>query len=83
MAKAIYSDEHRILVERLKKARLQSGLDQSEVAKTLGRSQSYISKVEAGQRQVDIVELKQFARVYKKDLSYLLTHLTHFVSNWV
>ncbi len=72
MRKAIHSEEHRLLVGRLKNAREEAGLGQTEVAKLLGRTQSYVSKVEAGQRQVDIVELKQFAKVYKKDLSYFL-----------
>ncbi len=72
MGKAIYSDDHKYLVERLKKAREDAGLDQTSAAKLLGRTQSYISKVESGQRQVDIVELKQFARIYKKGLDYFL-----------
>jgi len=35
MVKAIYSKEHRSLVERLKRARKEAGLDQTEVAKLL------------------------------------------------
>lgn len=72
MEKAIYSDDHKYLVERLKRAREEAGLDQTTVAKLLGRTQSYISKVESGQRQIDIVELKQFARIYKKNLDFFL-----------
>lgn len=72
MGKAIYSDDHKYLVERLRKARDEAGLGQTKVAKLLGRTQSYISKVESGQRQIDIVELKQFARIYKKGLDYFL-----------
>ena len=72
MGKVIYSHEHKYLVERLKKAREESGLDQVTVAKLLGRTQSYVSKVESGQRQIDVIELKQFARVYKKDINYFL-----------
>ena len=65
MGKAIYSDDHKYMVEQLKKARKDVGLDQTSAAKLLGRTQSYVSKVESGQRQIDIVELKQFARIYK------------------
>jgi len=72
MSKAIYSEDQKQLVERLKQARIETGLDQSTVAKLLGRTQSYVSKVESGQRQVDIVELRQFARIYKKDIHYFL-----------
>ena len=72
MPKTIYSKEHRKLVEKLKKARKGSGLDQEDVAKLLGVSQSYISKMESGQRRIDIVQLKRFAKVYKKKIDYFL-----------
>ncbi|MBI4785671.1 MAG: helix-turn-helix transcriptional regulator [Chloroflexi bacterium] len=72
MAKAIYSEDHKYLVAQLRKAREEVGLDQTTVAKLLGRTQSYVSKVESGQRRIDVVQLKQFARIYKKDLSYFL-----------
>lgn len=72
MATTIYSKEHRMLVERLKKARKEVGLDQEAVAKLLRVTQSYISKMESGQRRIDIVQLKRFARVYKKKIDYFL-----------
>ncbi|MBI4672889.1 MAG: helix-turn-helix transcriptional regulator [Chloroflexi bacterium] len=72
MRKIIYSIDHRLLVERLKKARRDAGLDQTTAARLLGKSQSYISKIEAGQRRIDIIQLKQFAKIYKKDLDFFL-----------
>jgi len=47
MATTIYSKEHRALVERLKKAQKEAGLNQEEVAKLLGVTQSYVSKIES------------------------------------
>jgi ribosome-binding protein aMBF1 (putative translation factor) len=72
MKKTIYSKEHEYLIEKLKVARESAGLDQVEVAKLLGKSQSFISKVESGQRRVDIIQLKEFARVYKKALTFFI-----------
>lgn len=72
MSKAIYSNDYKFLVEQLKKARAEANLDQVEVAKLLGKSQSYISKIESGQRRVDIVQLKEFAIIYKKSINYFL-----------
>lgn len=72
MSKTIYSKDHKFLTEQLKKARQETGLNQEEVAKILGRSQSYISKIEAGQRRVDVVQLKEFAKTYKKPLDYFI-----------
>jgi len=72
MDKTIYSKEHRILVERLKKARKERGLDQAEVAKLLGVTQSAISKIESRQRRIDLVQLKAFAKIYRKRVDYFI-----------
>jgi len=72
MSKAIYSKDHQYIVEQLKKARQGAGLEQVEVAKLLGKTQSHISKVEAGQRRIDVVQLKEFAKIYKKDINFFL-----------
>ena len=72
MATSIYSNDHKFTVEQLKKARLDSGLDQKTVAELIGRTQSYISKIESGQRKIDIVQLKQFAAIYKKPVKYFI-----------
>lgn len=72
MTKAIFSKDHKYTVEQLKKARFEAGLDQAEVAKLLGKTQPHISKIEAGQRRLDITQLKEFAKVYKKNLSFFI-----------
>jgi transcriptional regulator with XRE-family HTH domain len=72
MPKSIYSKEYRKVVERLKNARQEMGLKQIEVAKKFGKPQSFISKAERGERRLDVMELKQFADIYKKPLSYFL-----------
>jgi hypothetical protein len=35
--------------------------------------QSLVSKGESGERRVDVVELMEFARLYRKDLSYFVS----------
>ncbi|OGP15952.1 MAG: hypothetical protein A2054_09305 [Deltaproteobacteria bacterium GWA2_55_10] len=72
MKTSIYSKDHIELVSRLKQARIEAGLNQKEAADLLGKTQSYISKIEAGQRKIDIMQLKLFAKIYKKDLNYFL-----------
>lgn len=72
MAKTIYSDEHELLVKQLKKARKEAGLNQEDIAKLLGKTQSYVSKIESGQRRVDVIQLKEFAKIYKKSLDYFI-----------
>jgi transcriptional regulator with XRE-family HTH domain len=72
-SKTIYSKDHIFIVERLKKARTEAGLDQERAGRLLGKSQSYISKIESGQRRIDIVQLKKFGQIYKKPLEYFLS----------
>jgi len=72
MPRAIYTKDHNAIVKRLKEARIESGLGQIEVAKKLGRTQSYLSKIESGQRRFDVLQLKEFAKLYKKSLDYFV-----------
>jgi len=53
-------------------AREEKKLRQEYVAKLLGRTQSYISKIEAGQRRIDLIQLKEFAKIYKKKLDFFI-----------
>jgi transcriptional regulator with XRE-family HTH domain len=73
MQKTIYSEEHKHLIAQLKKARKHAALEQNEVAKLLSKTQSYVSKIESGQRRVDLVQLREFAKIYKKPLNYFIS----------
>ena len=72
MPRAIYTKDHNAIVKRLKTARFESGLGQIEVAKKLGKTQSYVSKIESGQRRFDVLQLKEFAKLYKKSLDFFV-----------
>lgn len=73
MGKTIYSKSHRYIVEQLIKARKKAGLKQKDVAGKMKRTQSYISKMEAGQRRIDVVQLKELAEIYKKRFDYFIS----------
>lgn len=70
--KSIHTEEYAYFVDRLQKARNDAGLTQVQVAKKLGRQQSYVSNIESGQQRVDIVELQRLAKLYGKALSYFV-----------
>lgn len=47
----------------LKELRLKSGLRQADLAEKLGQPQSFVSKVESGERRLDILELRQVCKI--------------------
>ncbi|NLE23968.1 MAG: helix-turn-helix transcriptional regulator [Clostridiaceae bacterium] len=73
MPKTIYSKEHQSTAARIKQARIEAGISQEEAAKLLGRTQSYISKIEAGQRRIDVNLLADLAKIYNKRADYFFS----------
>lgn len=72
MNKSIYAKDYRQIITRLKQARIRNGLSQQAVANKLGKPQSYISKIESGERRLDVVEMKEFSEIYRKSVDYFL-----------
>lgn len=72
MDKTIYTQQQKFLVSQLKKARLEAGLTQVEVGKALGKDQTFVSKAESAQYRLDAIQLNQFAKLYKKKLTYFV-----------
>lgn len=67
-----HATAYRRFLLRLRQARGEAGLTQAEVARRFGKPQSFMSKVEAGERRVDAVELADFARLYGKPVAWFL-----------
>lgn len=73
MTSSSHSNEYKLLLSRLRQARIKSGFSQSQVADKLGKHQSYISKVESGERRLDVIEVKKIAAIYEVDVSELIS----------
>ena len=67
-----YSQKSEDLLEKLRSARLEAGLTQVETSKKLKKPQSYLSKIERGERKIEALELGDFAKIYNKDINYFL-----------
>lgn len=61
MAKTLGSPLHEAVTSFLIEARHSAGLTQTQVARRLGRHQSFVANFESGQRRIDVVELFDLA----------------------
>lgn len=62
MAKTIRSSGHEALRDALIAARKTAGLTQAELAERLKCHQSFVARVESGERRIDVIELIVLAR---------------------
>lgn len=67
MRKTLRSTEHARFLELLIRARRQAGLTQQQLAKKLGRPQSFVAKYENGERRIDVIEFATIARAIGAD----------------
>lgn len=72
MPKSVYTKEYHEIIKKLKQARFDAGLKQTDVARKLKKPQSYVSKIECGERRLDVTELKEFAIIYKKNINFFI-----------
>jgi transcriptional regulator with XRE-family HTH domain len=61
MTKSLYTEKHERLCGLLIQARRKRGLTQEQVAKALGRPQSFVAKYEVGERRLDLLEFLEVA----------------------
>jgi transcriptional regulator with XRE-family HTH domain len=73
MTKKEYQKLHQTITHRLVRAREEANLTQKQVAETAILSQSELSKLENGQRQIDFIVIISLARLYDKDLYFFIS----------
>ncbi|MEP6827314.1 MAG: helix-turn-helix transcriptional regulator [Aestuariivirga sp.] len=75
MGKTLGSVRHKALVDLLIAKREAANMTQAELAERLGEYQSFIARMESGQRRVDVVEFIEIARVLNFDAAKALKKL--------
>ncbi|WP_072389330.1 helix-turn-helix transcriptional regulator [Hyphomicrobium sp. CS1BSMeth3] len=61
MPSTLRSSRHRALMRRLIELRKSRGLTQTEVARRLSKPQSFVAKIETGERRLDVIEFIDIA----------------------
>ncbi|MCX8981161.1 helix-turn-helix domain-containing protein [Citrobacter portucalensis] len=63
----MYSDEYQLVIKILRSARIDKGITQTQLAESLGKPQSFVAKVENGERRLDVIEFATIARLLSLD----------------
>ena len=75
LRKTLRSKGHRALIDILVESREQAGLTQRDLAARLKRPHSFIGRIEAGERRIDVIEFIEIARVMGLDPKHLFARL--------
>lgn len=67
MFKSLNSRHQQIFLELLRSNRESVKLRQADLAQRLGRGQATVSKVESGERRLDVIELRAWLRALEVD----------------
>lgn len=70
--KSTHKEEYKTLLKELVKARKKADITQQELAKTLKRPQSFVSKFELGERRLDILEFIEICEIINVDFKAIL-----------
>ncbi|GBD89114.1 helix-turn-helix domain protein [bacterium BMS3Abin03] len=68
MDKSLYKNEYKIILEQLYRLRIGSGMRQTDLAEKLNVPQSFVSKIESGERRIDLIELKEICEALGSNL---------------
>src|SRR4051812_7667320 len=75
MEKSIYTAEYAQLLELLRETRKNADVTQIDLAKALGQTQSFVSKIEVGDRRLDVIQLRTICRVLGTSLPAFIRSL--------
>jgi transcriptional regulator with XRE-family HTH domain len=75
LGKSLGSARHKALIELLIAKREAAGMTQTQLADKLGEYQSFVARLESGQRRVDVVEFLELADLLDFDAPLTLKHL--------
>jgi transcriptional regulator with XRE-family HTH domain len=67
LAKTLRSKRYKALIGLLVARREAAGVTQADIAARLGKSQSFVARLESGQRRITVVEFMALAKILRFD----------------
>ena len=67
MDKSIHNEKYKTALSLIKKARIDGGITQIELANRLNETQTFVSKCERGERRLDLIEMREFCIALELD----------------
>lgn len=77
MPSSIFTQRHQEFIAFLALVRKAADITQVELAERLGKPQSFVSKVERGERRLDVIEFCQLAKALGHDPGSLLAEFVN------
>ena len=81
MKKSIWDLSHSLLRKELKKIRKKAGFTQTQLAEKLDKPQSYVSKYEIGDRNLDFIEVIYVCKACKVSAEMLIKKLVNDIDD--
>ncbi|EAP9194289.1 helix-turn-helix transcriptional regulator [Salmonella enterica] len=72
---SVYSNEYQMVIKALREARVAGHITQEDLGRALGKPQSFIAKVENGERRLDVVEFVYLCRLVSVDPVSIISKL--------
>lgn len=72
MPSSIFTRRHQEFIAFIASTRRAAGITQTELAERLGKPQSFVSKVERGERRLDVIEFCQVSECLGREPARLL-----------
>ena len=83
MVESMFSSAYALLIEAVVTLRKNAGLTQRQLADRLGREQSFVGRIETGQRRLDLVEFIWICRACGAEPEQEVSRLTRRLAGHV
>lgn len=80
MPKTIHRPEYDVLRRLLRQARIDAGVTQTDLSRSLGRTQSFVSDIERGVRRMDAIELRDVCHLLGEDFLVFMAALENEIA---